>query len=636
MKFLAVLGIFGVFTLGVALLTSSQMHEIDVRGEQINAGVVQARADLSTANRALEQNRAAIEWMLIASTPQDNQQADQEIADTQRIFDNKMSNAMTLVPANADEIAALKARADQVVNVSCTKAIQMGDVAKSEADNEVAQNEFNANCAPPFPELAKDMSAEHQRLSEGAQADLQALSDTTNGTILFTFVIVLVGFALVMAGAFFSVSAWVVKPLATLRNTMERLARGDLAANVMVDRKDEIGQMAKTVLVFKEAGLEKLRVEEAARQAAASAEAERERARAVQQEASAQQAVVVENLADGLERLSAGDLQFRLNNAFSPEYEKLRADFNNTVETLLKTMRAIATNTEGVRASASEITQSSDDLSRRTEQQAASLEETAAALDQITATVRKTSEGASEARNVVNTAKADAERSGTVVNETVTAMSGIESSSRQISNIIGVIDEIAFQTNLLALNAGVEAARAGDAGRGFAVVATEVRALAQRSADAAKEIKALISASGAQVETGVKLVGETGHALTRIVEQVSRLNTLITDIAGSAAEQAAGLAEVNTAVNQMDQVTQQNAAMVEEATAASHALASEAEALAQLVGQFRIGAVAGHARAAKPTRPVAVSKNAPVAPVGKFVAVSRQPAQAGADDWDEF
>jgi methyl-accepting chemotaxis protein len=181
-----------------------------------------------------------------------------------------------------------------------------------------------------------------------------------------------------------------------------------------------------------------------------------------------------------------------------------------------------------------------------------------------------------------------------VVSDAVTAMSAIETSARQISKIIGVIDEIAFQTNLLALNAGVEAARAGEAGRGFAVVATEVRALAQRSADAAKEIKTLISASGQQVESGVRLVSETGKALARIVTQVERLNRLVSDIAASAQEQSTGLNEVNTAVNQMDQVTQQNAAMVEQSTAASHNLASTADGLAELVAQFRIGAVAGH------------------------------------------
>ena len=313
------------------------------------------------------------------------------------------------------------------------------------------------------------------------------------------------------------------------------------------------------------------------------------------------------------------------------------------MDKLQETMKAIAHNTQGVRAGAGEITQASDDLSRRTEQQAASLEETAAALDQITATVRKTAEGANEARSAAATAKTDAERSGEVVRETVNAMSGIEASSKQIGNIIGVIDEIAFQTNLLALNAGVEAARAGDAGRGFAVVATEVRALAQRSADAAKEIKTLISASSQQVDAGVKLVGETGKSLERIVAQVAKLNGLVGDIAASAQEQATGLNQVNTAVNQMDQVTQQNAAMVEQSTAASHSLADEAAELARLVGQFQIGQLA-EIRAAKPParREPPKARAAPRGAGAKVVALAGQngaprAALASAqENWDEF
>jgi methyl-accepting chemotaxis protein len=252
-------------------------------------------------------------------------------------------------------------------------------------------------------------------------------------------------------------------------------------------------------------------------------------------------------------------------------------------------MRSIVTNTSGLRTGTEEITQASDDLSRRTEQQAASLEETAAALDEITATVRKTAEGAKQARDVVSQTRSDAEQSGEVVRHAVAAMSSIEQSSQQISQIIGVIDEIAFQTNLLALNAGVEAARAGDAGRGFAVVASEVRALAQRSAEAAKEIKTLISTSAKQVGAGVKLVGETGESLGRIVIQVAEITTVVTEIAASAQEQATGLHEVNTAINQMDQVTQQNAAMVEQSTAASHALAQETSELVRLTERFQIG-----------------------------------------------
>ncbi len=317
-------------------------------------------------------------------------------------------------------------------------------------------------------------------------------------------------------------------------------------------------------------------------------DAERRVAEGERESAAKSQAFVVTSVATGLGRLADRDLLARLAEPFSPEYENLRNDFNRAMDTLQATMQSIATNTQGVRSGAGEITQASDDLSRRTEQQAASLEETAAALDEITTTVRRTAESAGTAREVAKNAKADAERSGDVVSQTVDAMNAIETSSGQIVSIIGVIDEIAFQTNLLALNAGIEAARAGDAGRGFAVVATEVRALAQRSAEAAKEIKNLITTSSGHVIDGVKLVGETGRSLSRIVENVTRLNHLVSEIAGSAQEQASGLAELNIAVNQMDRVTQQNAAMVEQSTAASHGLTNEAQALAELVAQFQV------------------------------------------------
>jgi methyl-accepting chemotaxis protein len=295
----------------------------------------------------------------------------------------------------------------------------------------------------------------------------------------------------------------------------------------------------------------------------------------------------VNQIATALSRLTVGNLQHRIEAEFIPALDRLRVDFNASMESLEQSMLSISANTHAIRSGTGEISSAADDLSRRTEQQASSLEETAAALEQITATVKKTAEGAKHARDVVSTAKVDADKSGDVVREAMTAMTGIEKSSKQISQIIGVIDEIAFQTNLLALNAGVEAARAGDAGRGFAVVASEVRALAQRSAEAAKEIKGLISASTAQVDQGVSLVTQTGKALERIVAQVVEINAIITDIAASAQEQATGLQQVNAAVNEMDKVTQQNAAMVEETTAASHSLAGETEELARLIWRYQ-------------------------------------------------
>ena len=301
----------------------------------------------------------------------------------------------------------------------------------------------------------------------------------------------------------------------------------------------------------------------------------------------------VDAVAAGLAQLAGNNLTYRIDRPVDAAYEKVRGDFNAAAETLEATMSAILDSTNSVGGGAQEIASASSDLSRRTEQQAASLEETAAALDEITATVRRSAEGAKQAFGAASEARADAHRSGEVVREAVSAMDAIESSSRQITQIIGVIDEIAFQTNLLALNAGVEAARAGDAGRGFAVVASEVRALAQRSAEAAKEIKTLIATSSAQVGRGVKLVAQTGEALAEIVTKVAQIDGLISEIASSSQEQATGLAQVNIAVNQMDQVTQQNAGMVEEATAAAASLSSESRELTRLVGQFRMRSAAG-------------------------------------------
>ncbi len=351
----------------------------------------------------------------------------------------------------------------------------------------------------------------------------------------------------------------------------------------------------------------------------------------------------IDAVAAGLAALAQGDLTHRISNDIPEKGVRLKDDFNTAMERLSDSIEAVATRTSAIRTGSDEIAASSDDLSRRTEQQAASLEETAAALDEITATVRKTSESARHAHKIVATTSEAAKTSGEVVRRAVDAMSGIEKSSGQIGQIIGVIDEIAFQTNLLALNAGVEAARAGDAGRGFAVVASEVRALAQRSADAAKEIKALISASAQQVEGGVELVGQTGAALARIVTQVAEINVIVAEIASSAQEQTTGLDQVNTAVNQMDQVTQQNAAMVEETTAASQGLAQDSEALERLMEAFNIIRKDRSPAARQISRPAAgrasPARHKPVPAmktVGRGGAAPKPRPAAESQEWTEF
>ncbi|MGR4844257.1 methyl-accepting chemotaxis protein [Rhizobium sp. LARHSG275] len=347
----------------------------------------------------------------------------------------------------------------------------------------------------------------------------------------------------------------------------------------------------------------------------------------------------VDQLAGALKALSEGDLMQTIAMPFLPALEKLRADFNDASSKLRVTLQTISQNAGAIAAASQQIQSASNDLSKRTEQQAASVEETAAALEEITTTVADSSSRAQEAGQLVRKTKENAENSGNIVSQAVDAMGKIEKSAGEIANIIGVIDEIAFQTNLLALNAGVEAARAGDAGKGFAVVAQEVRELAQRSAKAAKEIKELINASNEHVKSGVTLVGNTGKALQEIVTQVVQVNGNVGAIVEASKEQATGLKEINTAVNTMDQGTQQNAAMVEETTAAAHSLAKEADQLFDLLGQFNIGTGAGAPRAV----PVAADRHlrAMPSPARQMTAkvaraFSGNVALKGGDSWEEF
>ncbi len=381
----------------------------------------------------------------------------------------------------------------------------------------------------------------------------------------------------------------------------DRIAGGQLDVSLKdIDRKDELGNLSRSLGVLLENNRRKVELEAEAEQSRLRQEEERaDRARI----ASAQEADVrfaVSELGAALGRLSAGDMTTRVSTPFAGALESIRADFNGSVEKLEQALLSFSENAVTIEVGSREIQSAADNLAHRTEQQAASVEETAAALEEITTSVKDTAQRAQEAGKLVSYTRSGAERSGEVVQNAIQAMRQIETSSQSISNIIGVIDEIAFQTNLLALNAGVEAARAGEAGKGFAVVAQEVRELAQRSAQAAKEIKGLISASGAHVKQGVALVDQTGAELQSIVSEVHKIDLNIQAIAQAAREQATGLQEINSAVNQMDLATQQNAGMVEESNAATHTLANEVAVLMGRLGQFRLGRAAagqggGHA-----------------------------------------
>ena len=392
----------------------------------------------------------------------------------------------------------------------------------------------------------------------------------------------------ILGGALLLLVVWrTMRPLKGLQQAILALGHGRLDVEIpALDKAGEIGTMARAIKALKDAACDRHRLE--AQEALLRADHET----ATSADAAVKLAVI-QSLTDGLARLCAGNLRHLLDSPFHPDFEGLRTDYNRAVEQLCQTLVAIRGNAQMIRSSTSNIARAASNLSQRTDQQATSIAETVSTLGAITTTTKNTATAAGDAREIVGRAKAEAEQSATIVQETVAAMGQIEHSSRQVGQIISVIDEIAFQTNLLALNAGVEAARAGEAGRGFAVVASEVRALAQRSAQAAREIKALIGTSNVQVSAGVKLVAATGQALERIAAHVSEINSVMSNIARSAQGQATGLQELSTVIAAIDGFTRQNAAMAEESTQASHALSCETDALADLINRFQLDPKAG-------------------------------------------
>jgi methyl-accepting chemotaxis protein len=427
-------------------------------------------------------------------------------------------------------------------------------------------------------------------------------------SLLALLVIAMVGFAM------WFLQGKVLHPVTETAETMTRMAGGDLdAGRISEHRGDEIGDMTRAIEVFRSASI-------------------------AQREAEVKQRAVVDTMSSALGELAEGNLAHRIETPLAAEYETLRTSFNDTIGRLGELMQRVSSSAQSVSTGAAEIRAASDDLAMRNEQQAASLEETAAAMNQVTGIVKETAAGASDVQRAIGEAHREATEGGMVVQQAVGAMAEIERSASEITQIINVIDGIAFQTNLLALNAGVEAARAGDAGKGFAVVANEVRALAQRSADAAKDIKTLITLSTKQVAGGVERVGETGVLLDKIVTRVGEINHMVGDIAQSTENQATNLTQVNGAVSEMDRMTQQNAAMVEQSTAAARSLADEATQLTELVAQFRTSGSKPQPgiRAISKPRRHAAARSAPVSHGASYGNLALAMDTTGGDDWTEF
>jgi methyl-accepting chemotaxis protein len=443
------------------------------------------------------------------------------------------------------------------------------------------------------PRSSWSLWAEVPNSSFYARPDVRAARTFELGAILTLIAMVLAGIAAIWSAARND------RLIDRASAALDALASGDERSQLQGGEKPgAVGDLARAFAKFRRALVEKRELEEFAIKERAAAESERLARDAERAITLADQKKVLSALAAALISFANGDLTWRINEWFSVDFKGLRMDFNQASAKMDGTMRRVMDSTLNVEIGAGEIREVSADLARRTEKQASQLEGAAATLDEITSTVGITSQTAATAAKLAATAHSDASASADIVQATINAMTEIERSSDEIANIIGLIDEIAFQTNLLALNAAIEAARAGDSGRGFAVVATEVRALAQRPANAAKEIKVIISSSGQQVGKGVKLVHETGQVLLGITGKINELSDLVGNIASAARQQADALGEVNTTVNQMDLVTQENLGIVEQAAAASAALNTEASALSALVNEFKMSEAVGEATGA--------------------------------------
>ncbi|MGK9260605.1 HAMP domain-containing protein [Sinorhizobium meliloti] len=543
-----------------------------------------------------------------------------------------------------------------------SETARLGTQVAPQAANEQGNNEANRANRKAFQAEIDVVVDENLASLQTITADL---ADYKRSIVLIVLATAALGMLAGIGAAFYIATNHLSRPILDLTGKMKLLAGGDLSVDVpFAGRKDEIGDMAAAVEVFKQNSLavrelnaqeEVLREKSADLQssiatvvaAAAAGDFTRRIGKDYDNDDLNRFAASVNELVNSVDTgiaetrrviasLATGDLTQSMKGQFQGAFAELQTNVNDTLQTLQKTLREVRMTTDSINGNSTELRSAADDLSKRTEQQAAALEETSAALDEITAAVRNSTERAQEATVMVTEAKDSAAESASVVRNAIDAMGRIEQASSEIGQITNVIDEIAFQTNLLALNAGVEAARAGDAGKGFAVVAQEVRELAQRAASAAKDIKSLISKSGGEVATGVKLVQATGAALGQIETRVLKINDHIHSIATAAREQATGLGEVSTAVNQMDQVTQRNAAMVEEANAATHKLSAEADNLANLIAYFKVEreAVRTVAPAREASRPVASPARRMMGTVAR--AFGNGPAAVARDDWEEF
>jgi methyl-accepting chemotaxis protein len=608
-KIIAAMLLVGATGLGGSLMISRETWQADRAYSQLIDTMPPAIAEMGRANRRTTE-MVGQTYKVIAYT-QDSKgliEAKERLADSYVNAVKRLELAAENVPAKKAEIAEL-INGVKEIKTALDAAVDLGSLDENEKALAV-MDKADAQAAKINAAIVNFTNALVKELNDTADTMSARVNSSTQLVLLLSALGILAGIGLALLMSVKTITG----PLVRLRAAMAKLAAAEFETPVEgSDRRDEIGDMAKTVMVFKQNGLEMQRLEAETAQSRSAADTQRMQSEAErlarvreQEQLAAEQREVMALLAGGLDLLSKGDLTCRIDAAVAADYEKLRDDFNTAVARLSETVSTIQATSFDVGNSAREINMGADDLSKRTEEQASSLEETAATTEELAASVKASAHSSKQAVALAQQAMSVAEKGGAIVTDAVEAMSRIEAASKKISDITSVIDEIAFQTNLLALNAAVEAARAGDAGKGFAVVASEVRTLAQRSGDAAKDITTLIGESGREVEQGVALVRSAGEALDQIVEASRKVSATVTDISSASAEQANGIDEMSQTVAHMDEMTQQNAALAEESAASATSLMSQIQRLNELVATFRTNKGLGQqAPAVQPARRLA-------------------------------
>jgi methyl-accepting chemotaxis protein len=587
-KVLALVGVLSAVTIGGAFYATNRMRFIDNSYGDLLDGYGKANLAMARANRNLVYIDRSI-YRLLAETNEDKKkEAAQEALDAVGFFQKQIKAATRALPDEADKIAGFGKRLDEIIAGDCADVLRLG-VSVDAKDARTASQRMREVCDPALNKAMVDISAITNKLLKASEDAADDTLAVTNSTIRDTFFFNCGALAALATLAAFVARSGISKPIRAITETLEKLARGEMTTEIPgAARKDEVGMMARAAVLFRDQNQETLRVRQKAADAA-EAEAERvARDREEKTRAAEQLSELVRLLGEALQGLAHGDLTTRLDGGFTGAYAQLRDDFNQAVERLAAAIGSVVGGANVISKGSKQILSASEDLARRAERQATTLEDSSASMRELAGVVSETADASTRTKDIISTAKHEATGSMAVVRETEQAIEQIKGSSERIGAIIGVIDEIAFQTSLLALNAGVEAARAGETGRGFAVVASEVRALAQRSADAAKEIKNLISHSADEVARGVDLVKATGAAFDRIKTQVSIIDGGIADIAGQTVDQSNTLKQVNLALAEIDQGTQQNAAMAEQATTACRSLTEQCVQLAEMVGRFRL------------------------------------------------